>query len=55
MSLTMNLSVRQPLPSHYSVTLLGVDLAGRSIQLKGVDAMGAVVLRRAIAADTFIV
>ena len=54
MSHTVNLSIPQPLSSRYSVALLGVDLAKRSIQLHGVDATGAVVVRRAIAADTFV-
>lgn len=50
----MNLSIPQPLSSRYSVALLGFDLAKRSVQLHVVDATGAVVLRRAIAADTFV-
>jgi transposase len=54
MSHTVNLSIPQPLASRYSVALLGVDLAKRSIQLHGVDATGAVVVRRAVAADTFV-
>jgi hypothetical protein len=54
MSLTLSLGIPQPLPSRYSVALLGVNPAKRSIQLHGVDATGTVVLRRAIAADTFV-
>jgi hypothetical protein len=53
-SLTVNLGIPQSPSSRYAAALLGVDLAKRSVQRHGVEATGAVVLRRAIADDTFV-